>query len=258
MSQPRIALKKKFGQHFLRDARIPEIITNTIDIAGAYVFEIGCGDGVLTHAILQKPIKQLWVFEIDPEWVAYVRNQIQDNRLTIYNEDILTVDFARFKPDAPWILLANLPYQITFPILHKLQEHRDILQEAIVMVQEEVAQKLVQTSGRGYGFSSLFFQHYFDIELLTKIPPTAFEPPPKVYSRLMYLRPRTDMPYIPDEDQFWQFIKACFRQPRRMLKHNLAQSNYNQVAIPQEVATLRAQQMSMQDLLTLWLKVQLK
>ena len=61
------------------------------------------------------------------------------------------------------------------------------------MIQEEVAQKLVKTSGRGYGYPSLFFQHYFDLQLLMKIAPGAFFPPPKVHSRLVYFKPRTNI-----------------------------------------------------------------
>jgi 16S rRNA (adenine1518-N6/adenine1519-N6)-dimethyltransferase len=246
-----VALKKKFGQHFLRDERILQDIVSTVALENASVFEIGCGDGVLTHAILAKPVTRLWVFEIDFEWVRYVQQRIIDKRLTLHNEDILTVDFERFAGHAPWVLLANLPYQITFPILHKLQQYRYILREAVIMVQEEVAQKLVRTRGRDYGFSSLFFQHFFNISLLTKVPPSAFFPPPNVTSRLVYLKPRLNIVSIPQEEQFWQFIKHCFRQPRRMLKHNLAPS-YNIAHVPTQYTVLRAQQMSMGDLLIVW------
>jgi 16S rRNA (adenine1518-N6/adenine1519-N6)-dimethyltransferase len=247
-----ILLKKKFGQHFLRDERVPLTITSTVNIDNVSVFEIGCGDGILTRAILKKPVARLWVFEIDPEWAHYIRAQIKDPRLTLFNEDFLRVDFVRFAEHAPWTLLANLPYQVTFPILHLLQEQRHLLREAVIMVQEEVAQKLVQTSGRGYGYSSLFFQHFFELKLLTKIPPTAFVPPPKVTSRLVYMKPRADPVIIPEEEAFWRFIKICFKQPRRMLKHNIAQSAYDPTRVPDEIANLRAQQMNMNDLLALW------
>ena len=86
------------------------------------------------------------------------------------------------------------------------------------MIQEEVAQKIVKTSGRGYGFPSLFFQHYFEWKLLEKVPPGAFFPPPKVYSRLLYFKPKKMLQQIPDEAEFWEFIKHCFAQPRRTLK----------------------------------------
>lgn len=247
-----IQLKKKFGQHFLRDMRIIDYIINAVDITNANVFEIGCGDGVLTKAILQKSVSRLWVFEIDHEWATHVRKQISDSRLTMYEEDILQLDFDRLKPYSPWILLSNLPYQITFPILYKLVDHRDILREAVVMIQEEVAQKLVQTRGRGYGFPSLFFQHYFEIKLLIKIPPQAFEPAPKVYSRLIHITPRAKLEIIPDEEQFWPFVKVCFKQPRRTLRNNLMQSHYAWEKLPESTLALRAQQLNMQNLLNIW------
>lgn len=248
-----IEVKKKFGQHFLRQV---SVIHNMIDhvtlTPNSSVFEIGCGDGVLTQEILQQGIARLWVFEIDPEWANYVRNKLPDARLTIFQEDILSVDFKRFDEHKPWVLLANLPYQISFPILHMLQQNRHLLQEGVVMLQEEVAQKIVKKEGRGYGYSSLFFQYYFDLKLLEKIAPGAFYPPPKVYSRLLYFKPKAQVQPIQDEQNFWKFIKLIFHQPRRTLKNNLLQTHYDLSKFPEELLTMRAQQLSMKDFLTMW------
>ena len=143
-------------------------------------------------------MQRFWIFEIDPQWAGYVKNAIPDPRMTIFQDNILDVDYSRFKPYAPWTLLANLPYQISFPILHILQKNRDLLAEGVIMVQEEVAQKIVKKSGRGYGYPSLFFQYYFDWKLLQKVPPGAFLPPPKVHSRLLYFKPRKNIEPIPE------------------------------------------------------------
>jgi 16S rRNA (adenine1518-N6/adenine1519-N6)-dimethyltransferase len=247
-----ISLKKKFGQHFLRDARVTHDMINAVDIDGVSVFEIGCGDGILTRAILQELVARVWVFEIDPEWAMHVRSTIHDPRLTVNQEDILRVDFTRLALHAPWTLLANLPYQVTFPILHRLKEYRHLLHEGVVMMQEEVAQKLVKKTGRGYGFPALFFQHFFELRLLTKVLPTAFFPPPKVTSRLVYFKPYRTVAPIPDEELFWSFVKQCFKQPRRTLRNNLAQSHYAWSLIPDETLALRAQQLTMEDLQALW------
>jgi 16S rRNA (adenine1518-N6/adenine1519-N6)-dimethyltransferase len=248
-----IPIKKKYGQHFLRNERIVESIVNAVSLhEESSVFEIGCGDGFLTRAILQKPLKRLWVFEIDPEWAHYVQKTVPDQRLAIYIENILDVDFSRFIPYKPWVLLANLPYQITFPIFHLLYAHRSLLQEGVVMIQEEVAQKLVADHGRGYGYVSLFFQYYFELRLMEKIAPTAFYPPPKVHSRLLYFKPKKEVAVIPAEDDFWRFIKIVFRQPRRTIKNNLAQAHYETAHVPHDMLTLRAQQMNIKDLLALW------
>jgi len=250
----RIRIKKKFGQHFLRDENIVRSIVDHVSIdESTSIFEIGCGDGFLTRYILKTSAQRLWVFEIDPEWAAYVQEKLgQDVRLHMFTENILDVDFSRFEEHKPWTLLANLPYNITFPILHLLQKNKHLLQEGVVMVQEEVAQKIVKTGGRGYGFPSLFFQHFFEWKLLDKIFPESFFPPPKVDSRLLYFKPKKDVVPIPDEQKFWKFIKMCFRQPRRTFHNNLKQTHFDVSKVPEEILKLRAQQMSMDDFLRLW------
>jgi 16S rRNA (adenine1518-N6/adenine1519-N6)-dimethyltransferase len=251
-----IALKKQYGQHFLRDQAIVERIVDSVELdQTSSVFEIGCGDGFLTRTILKENIARLWVFEIDHEWVEYIKKSIHDKRLEIFEQNILDLDFSVFKPDAPWTLLANLPYQITFPILHMLQHNRVLLKEGVIMVQEEVAQKIMKTSGKGYGFPSLYFQHFFDWKVLDKIAPSAFYPPPKVYSRLLYFKPKQSLQEIPDEENFWKFIKTCFKQPRRTLKNNLAQTHYQLNKLDEKTLTLRAQQLDMEDLVQIWKKI---
>ena len=247
-----IFLKKKHGQNFLRDQSVIDHMLEHVDLNNqSSVFEIGCGDGFLTRSILQKPIARLWIFEIDPEWAHYVRSTYPDKRMRMLIENVLDADFSALEPHKPWTLLANLPYHVTFPILHKLVENRALLKEGVIMVQEEVAQKIVGTRGREYGFPSLYFQHFFDWKLLNKIKPGAFVPPPKVDSRLLYLKPKTTLDQIENEPDFWNFIKACFKQPRRMLKNNL-EHLYDISAVPTTTLQLRAQQMSKQELQQLW------
>jgi 16S rRNA (adenine1518-N6/adenine1519-N6)-dimethyltransferase len=252
-----ISLKKRYGQHFLRDERYPDIMFDAVSLTPeSSVLEIGCGDGFLTRAILHHPIARLWVYEIDEEWASYVASEIKDGRLTIFTENFLDADFERLRPHTPWTILANLPYQVTFPILHRFQEHRELFKEGVVMVQEEVAQKIVKTSGRGYGFVSLFFQHYFEWTLLEKVPPDAFYPPPKVYSRLLYFKPIENPIIIPHEERFWAFVKKCFAQPRRTLRNNVKGIAQAMEQIPASMLDLRAQQMSMKDFLEIWQKIQ--
>jgi len=248
-----IAIKKQFGQHFLRDQKVIDHMIERVTLTKqTSVFEIGCGDGFLTKSILQQSIERLWFFEIDPEWAKFVQGQYPSPRMTIFQENILDTDFSRLAPHAPWVLLANLPYSVTFPILHILQKNRNLLAEGVVMIQEEVAQKLVKKSGRGYGYVSLFFQYYFDLELMDKIKPGAFVPPPKVDSRLLYFKPKKDVVEIPDEVGFWKFIKACFSQPRRTLRNSLATYTFDLNLIPEKYHEMRSQQLAMQDFLEIW------
>jgi len=248
-----IALKKKYGQHFLRRSSYVLQMLDEVELdKNSSVFEIGGGDGFLTRMILSGPLARLWVFEIDSEWAQHLQTTIHDTRLKVIEANILDIDFSIFKEHKPWTLLANLPYQVTFLILHRLQQNRNLLKEGVIMVQEEVAEKILKTHGRGYGYPSLFFQRYFEWKKLSKVPPDAFYPPPKVFSRLLYFKPKKKVPVIPEEERFWKFIKICFKQPRRTLKNNLVQAHIDSTRIPEETLKLRAQQLDMDDFLNLW------
>ena len=246
--------KKKFGQHFLRKQSVVDHMIHKIKLTPEIrVLEIGCGDGFLTKAILrQTKCKELWVYEIDPEWANLVREKIDDPRLKINIENILDVDLSVLDKYKPWVLLANLPYQITFPIFFRIQEYKHLFKGGVVMIQEEVAQKLVARSGRGYNSTSLFLQHHFDFELMEKIEPEAFNPPPKVFSRLIYFKPKLNVPKIKNEEEFWKFLKFCFTSPRKTIANNLRQTHYDLNKIPEKILKLRAQQMSFDDFIELW------
>lgn len=248
-----ITLKKHHGQYFLRDMSVVHDMISAVTVKNSNIFEIGCGDGVLTREIIVEKPERLWVFEIDPEWAEKVENEFKEvKNFQMHLTNVLDVEDSLFEEHKPWTLLSNLPYHVTFPILKKVQKNRDKITDGVVMVQEEVAQKIVKKSGRGYGYISLFFQHYFEWKLLIKIPPTAFYPEPKVFSRLLHFVTKKEVTHIPDEVGFWKFIKVCFSQPRRTLRNNLAQSHFNMEKVPDKFIKLRSQQMSFVDLLELW------
>jgi 16S rRNA (adenine1518-N6/adenine1519-N6)-dimethyltransferase len=251
-----IPLLKKFGQHFLRDEQVLEHIVAIANLPkDAHVIEIGCGQGALTKKLLEQPIAQVLVFEIDPAWSEYVGSTIQDPRLKIITDDVLAINLQEFLAQepyiGPWHLCANLPYNITFPLVYKLFELRDRIPYLTIMIQEEVAQRIVATYGRSLGFHSLYLQHYATWELHQKIAPGAFFPPPKVNSRVLHATWKHPEP-IPHEPEFWKFIKRCFEQPRRMLSNNLAPYAYDTSTMNQQYLIKRAQEMTMTDFLTIW------
>lgn len=249
-----IRLKKKYGQHFLRDERIVQDMLDAVTLSStSSIFEIGCGDGFLTQALCKTDAARVRVYEIDHEWAAYVRELIDDPRLEILQTNILEVSPETFAEHAPWTILANLPYNITFPILRLLVSLGENLKEGVVMVQEEVAQKLAAQSGRGHGPISHYFQHVFEVKLLTRIPPSAFVPPPQVNSRLVYLKPRRNAPVIPQEGEFWEFMKRCFSQPRRTLRNNLARYPQYLPYLPENIR-MRAEELSFDEFLEIWKK----
>jgi len=252
-----IGLKKKYGQHFLNDQSVVDTILRQVSFDDSTsVFEIGCGEGFLTKSILEQKFARFWIYEIDSEWADYVASNYKDERMTMFTADILQTDFAVFNEYKPWILLSNLPYQVTFPILYKLTENHTLLKEAVVMVQEEVAEKIIKTSGRGYGFTSLYLQHFFEWKMLIRIEPKSFYPPPKINSRLLYFKPKTNLVQIPNEAEFWSFIKRCFSHPRRNLKNNLKPFHYDLNRLSEETLNLRAQQIDMTGFLEIWNKLQ--
>jgi len=249
-----ILLKKQFGQHFLQDSFFVDQVINKIKFTPeTCVFEIGCGEGMLSKAIAANTLKKFSIFEIDPEWANLVKEDLKDDaRVTVTESNILDENLNELFAGEKWTLLANLPYNITFPILHLLQKSSSVINEGVIMIQEEVAQKILKKSGRGYGYPSLFFQRYFEWELLDKVPPTAFFPPPKVFSRLLYFKPIENPVEIIDEAGFWKFIRACFLQPRRTLRNNLQQSKYGTEQFTFELLQKRAQELSMEDFMMIW------
>lgn len=247
--------KKGLGQNFLRKQSTVNNMISAVQVTPeTTVVEIGCGDGFLTRSILeQTPCKELRCYEIDTEWATYVLERIKDTRLNLKIQNILETHFyEELKNNAPLVILANLPYQITFPILFIFQKNKSLIKEGVVMIQEEVAQKITASRGKGYSPTSLFFQHHFELKLLEKIEPGAFCPPPKVFSRLLYFKPKVAVTQIPDETAFWDFLKACFKSPRQTLKNNVRTSHYELDLIPEEFHKKRAQELSFEQLLELW------
>ena len=248
------AKKKQFGQHFLRKQSVVDNMIEKVKITPkTTIMEIGCGDGFLTRSILlQTNCKKLIVFEIDEQWANVVKNEIKDPRLNINIENILDVDLQTLQKETPLVLLANLPYQITFPIMFLLQKNKELFSEGVVMIQEEVAQKIVAKRGRPYSAASLFLQYHFKFELMEKVGPENFAPPPKVNSRLLYFKPKLNVPKIKNEEEFWKFLKLCFKFPRRTLQNNLKTTHYDLNETAPEILKLRAQQVSFEQFLDLW------
>lgn len=246
--------KKQHGQNFLRKQSVVDHMVQKVAIDEATpVLEIGPGAGFLTKTILaQTKCKLLNAYEIDQEWATVLTKTIKDPRFKVHVDNILDVDFTQFDASHKWVVLANLPYHVTFPILFKIQRHKELFSEGVVMVQEEVAQKIVSKGGRSLGVISFLLQHHFRWELMEKIEPAAFDPAPKVFSRLIHFVPRFDAPVIQNEEEFWKFVKASFHSPRQTLRNNLKPFHWDMTKLPAEMLALRAQQMGMPDFLAAW------
>ena len=142
----------------------------------------------------------------------------------VVESDVLAVDFGAIVKAANFSVYGNLPYYITSPILHRLFEHADRIEAIHIVIQLEVAVRIVAPPGRrDYGYLSVVSQWFSRPELVLRIPPGAFRPPPKVDSALVSLRMpgarKTNV--IGDESAFLDFVKECFAQKRKTLRNNL-------------------------------------
>lgn len=206
------------------------------EISQSTVLEIGPGRGALT-SLLAKRARRLIAIEIDRVLAAQLRmNFSQEPNVEIIEGDVLAIDFHTLfgpKPGStrpgmnhqPEIVrvVGNLPYFITSDILLRLFEFRQYFETVVLMVQREVAERLVAAPGRSeYGLLSATAQLYARVEKMFTLPPDAFSPPPKVESAVVRLRmaPRIDSLRVP-EAEFIGFLKLSFGQKRKTLWNNL-------------------------------------
>lgn len=217
--------KKSLGQHFLHDDNIARKIVRLFSPApNQTVLEIGPGRGALTGH-LAAGVGRLITVEIDDRAAGDLRTRFRDNRVTVLHQDILDTDLTALARDAGSRLrvIGNIPYNITTPILFHVLEHRAAIEDATIMMQREVARRLVASPWtKEYGILSVFFQLYAEPRLLFDVPPTAFFPPPRVVSSVLHIRLRAEPCYpVTDEPFFREMVRAVFGKRRKMLRHSL-------------------------------------
>lgn len=182
--------RKRFGQHFLQDQGLIQDIIHAIDPhPGDSLVEIGPGLGALTLPLLAR-VPHLTVIELDRDLVARWRRHPLVARLSLHEADALGFDYARL--GQRFRLVGNLPYNISTPLLFHLANFAEHIVDAHFMLQKEVVQRMVATAGDpAYGRLSLMLQLRFHMECLLQVPPSAFNPPPKVDSAVVRLIPRS-------------------------------------------------------------------
>jgi 16S rRNA (adenine1518-N6/adenine1519-N6)-dimethyltransferase len=261
-------VKPKLGQNFLDDAEAIQRIAASIgDLTGRTVVEIGPGGGAITGELAARAAHVLAV-ELDHELALHLRVQFPPDRVTVIEQDVLQFDFAAASAAAGERLLVvgNLPYGITSPILLKLASSHAALDRAVLMVQREVADRVTAEPGsRDYGLLSVTVQLYGPAQRLFTLPPSAFSPPPEVHSTVFRWRfaPRfTELDV--EETTFLRFVRQCFAQKRKTLANNLRAAGVPPAAV---VAALtqaaiapqaRAEAVSIESLAILWRWLQAK
>lgn len=220
--------KKRFGQHFLHDPLIIERIIAAARLdGGQQVLEIGPGLGVLTDRLLEHSAG-VEVMEIDHELIARLRERY-DPRLVIHAGDVLKLSWGDLLQHPPYVLVANLPYNISSQILFRLLNYRRLFARLVLMFQREVGERLVaEPGGRDYGILSVLFQLHFDISIVTRVAPGAFRPPPRVDSVVLAFDPLPVPRVDPvDPELFTRVVKGAFRQRRKTLRNSLLQHGFS-------------------------------
>lgn len=221
--------KKSLGQNFLTE---PNILRKIVDTAGidqdTNVIEVGPGIGALTEQ-LAKHAKQVVAFEIDDRLIPVLADtMLPYPNVKVIHQDVLQADLATtistaFDQNLPLKVVANLPYYITTPIMMHFLESNVPVQEMVVMMQKEVADRISAEPGtKAYGSLSIAVQYYMEAKLAFIVPKTVFVPQPNVDSAILKLtRRETPAVAVTDEKEFFKLTKSAFQLRRKTLWNNL-------------------------------------
>ncbi len=227
-----IRLKKGLGQNLLLDDNINAIMVDAAALTrDDQVVEVGAGLGALTQRLLLKA-GHVFAIEIDTSFAPCLQDRFgADPRFTLFRGDVLNHDLSKllneFLPDATHLkAVSNLPYYITTPLLFHFWESGVPFERMVVMVQEEVAERLVApVNAPNYGILSLAARYYSEVDIVHRVPRTCFKPVPKVDSCIVRLRARKE-PLYPDVDakSLFAITRAAFSQRRKTLRNALTRS----------------------------------
>ena len=225
-----IFAKKCFGQNFLIDDNILENIVESAKVTSEdTVIEIGPGLGNLTHYILERGAKVI-AFEIDTDMIDILNTRFNTQNLKIVNKDILKVELKEYlDSDKKVKIIANLPYYITTPIIFKLLESRNNIESITIMIQKEVAERIVaKPHSKDYGVLTINTNYLADVEKLFNVPNTSFIPAPNVTSSVLQIVPnkqKEDELGIEDDEVFKDLVKKSFLARRKKLSNSLCNAS---------------------------------
>jgi 16S rRNA (adenine1518-N6/adenine1519-N6)-dimethyltransferase len=223
--------KPKFGQNFLVSPTAPGAIVDALgDLSQATVLEIGPGRGALT-TILAGRAKRLIAVELDANMAA----ALSASNTEVICQDILELDLTELatRHGVRLLVIGNLPYYISSPIMMHLFAHCTVIDRAVLMTQREVAERITALPGsRDYGLLSATTQMYASVEQLFTLPPEAFAPAPEVYSTVIRLTMQPRFTELELEPQgFLRFLRQIFALKRKTLANNLRASGYSRAAV---------------------------
>ena len=248
--------KKHFGQHFLTDMDVAQRITETLPITEpTKVLEIGPGTGVLTQFLLENKLIDLNVIEIDEESVEYLKREKAFATLEnhIFFQDFLQTDISKIYGTESFCIIGNFPYNISSQIFFKVLETKDQIPCICGMLQKEVAERLASKPGKKtYGILSVSLQGYYDVQYLFTVPPTVFNPPPKVDSAVIRVTRNNTESLDCNEKLFKTIIKTAFNQRRKTMRNSLKPILNKEAEIfADPIFSLRPEQLSVDEFVRL-------
>ena len=216
--------RKRFGQNFLHDKLVlADIIHAIAPQEGETMVEIGPGLGAMTQ-LLMKQLGQMHVVELDRDLVARLQSTFNPAQLTIHAGDALKFDFSTIPvaPGQKLRVVGNLPYNISSPLLFHLAAIAPLVQDQHFMLQKEVVERMVAEPGsKTYGRLSVMLQWRYKMALMFVVPPTAFDPPPRVESAIVRMIPLEHM--LPcDQESLEAVVMKAFSQRRKVIRNCLA------------------------------------
>ncbi len=252
-----VRAKKHLGQHFLTDKKVAQKIADTLTLNGyETVLEIGPGMGVLTQFLLTKKA-DTFVIEIDSESVAYLKTHFLNLVHNIIEADFLKFDLSTYFKQKQVAIIGNFPYNISTQIVFKTLENRQYIPEFCGMFQKEVAERIAHKEGsKAYGILSVLCQAFYEVTYLFTVPPTVFNPPPKVNSGVLMMRRKEDFKLPVDEALFFRVVKTAFNQRRKTLRNSLKSFNLSDKLREDVIFALRPEQLSVTQFIALTDKIQ--
>lgn len=250
-------LKKSLGQHFLKDENMCRKISDDI-VATLHhysinnLLEVGPGAGAITKYLLPTPTINFKVVELDAEKVTYLQTTYPTIIEKIIHQNFLEIDNPF---DEPFMVVGNFPYNISSQILFKILTWKTDVPVIIGMFQKEVAQRVAaKPNNKSYGILSVLIQAYYDVAYLYDVPPTCFNPPPKVMSGVIKLTLKNTSVVVKSDNSFIQLVKAAFNQRRKMLR-NAVKHLFDEVTLQDSLFNKRAEQLSVADFAALTFKM---
>jgi 16S rRNA (adenine1518-N6/adenine1519-N6)-dimethyltransferase len=219
-----LAARHSLGQHFLLDGNLTDrIVREAGDLTGRHVIEVGPGPGGLTRSLLASAAATVTAIELDRRAIGAVTElaAISGGRLRVIEGDALSVDTAPLVPP-PRQVIANLPYNVASPLLIAWLRHAASFERLTLMFQQEVAERICAAADTpAYGRLSVLTQWTCDARIVMRLPPTAFTPPPKVWSAVVSLTPHATQPDASTFSRMEALTAAAFGQRRKMLRGSL-------------------------------------